>query len=634
MTYSKEIDGLRAISVILVILFHTNSAFLSGGFIGVDVFFVISGFLITSVIQNEINHTKKFRLLNFFKRRFARLLPALVLTLLATYIYGFLFYGPEELDSLGKDIFFSSLGAKNFLDANGVNYFVQEEKYKPLLHMWSLGVEEQFYLIWPLFLMLTALFLKRFVFPTTILLILIFLIISEIGVRQNATVAYFLPHYRAVELLIGSATALYLTKGFQNPRDLPLNLRSLLTACSLMTIILAAFTLDANSNFPGLNTLFVTIPAIIIITCSQGTPIGWLLSRKFIVSIGLISYPLYLYHQPLISAFLLQHEEMNRFVLFLITCIVGGSLAYGTYVFVETPIRHRAKAKAGNIQSLLLLFATVAIAAIGFWTAKSSGFPKRLAVLNPYAYFISQAVAASFHHTFNRGIYIGQSDQPKILFVGDSLLQQYVEPLSQHWGYDPSQIDIISRGGCVLLKGAAYQDKFSDISCDGLRDTVYQSNTNYDKIIISQGWNLYGGRITNVSTQKDFYGPDIWKPFLISTVNYLSPLTKKIYIIGSHPVISSQCGIEISPFTTKASIANCLKNTLIDYSSLRKSSNLFRGSLSGVSAKLLLPVDLWCDDKSESCFTQKDGVPYFRDSQHFGKNATGFLTRQMAEQDW
>lgn len=124
MAYSKEIDGLRAISVIFVILFHTNSMVISGGYIGVDAFFVISGFLITSVILNEINRTGTLSFIGFYNRRFARLLPALIITLIATFTFGLLFYGPREFDSLGRDIFFSGLGIKNFLDAKGTNYFV------------------------------------------------------------------------------------------------------------------------------------------------------------------------------------------------------------------------------------------------------------------------------------------------------------------------------------------------------------------------------------------------------------------------------------------------------------------------------------------------------------------------------
>lgn len=634
MTYSRETDGLRAISVILVIVFHSNSAFLPGGFIGVDVFFVISGFLITSLIKREVDQTGRFSFVNFYKRRFARLLPALILMLVAVFIYGALLYGPATFDSLGRDIFFSSLGVKNFLDATGVNYFVQEEKHKPLLHMWSLGVEEQFYAVWPLLLMVITLLLRKFVFPIAVLLLFLSLAVSEAGVRHDALEAYFLPQFRAVELLIGAVAALYLVNGRRKPEDIPLVVRSVLSILSIIAIFAAAFVLDAGSMFPGVNSLFVTIPAIILVTCSEGTPAGWLLSRKILVGLGLISYPLYLYHQPLISALLLHSEEMNRLLVLAITVTLGSLLAYGTYVFAEIPVRRRAKAKGGTIQAVVLVFATVTLAGIGLVTAKSGGFPQRLAILNPYAESISEGVASTFHKNFRRGIHIGNSVEAKILFVGDSLLQQYVVPLARHWGYDREQIDVISRGGCILLSGVEYQDGFADISCDSLRDSVFESDATYDRIIISQGWHLYSGRILNAFSQEDPYQPETWKPFIAGTVKHLAPHAKEVIIIGPHPVISSECSIDISLFTTRESVADCLEKTRIDYSSFRARTEQFAGAMADLQARMLLPMDLWCDRESESCATGKDGVPWFKDKQHFGSFATAFLLERMAEEGW
>ncbi len=162
MNYRPDIDGLRAISVIAVIIFHTGFSFLSGGFIGVDVFFVISGYLITSLVYKEIT-SGTFSYLTFYKRRIARLLPALIITLILVLGFGFLFYDNREFDNLGKELFFSALGAANILFAQGVNYFAQEDSVRPLIHLWSLGVEEQFYLIWPTLLITLTFFKFRYV---------------------------------------------------------------------------------------------------------------------------------------------------------------------------------------------------------------------------------------------------------------------------------------------------------------------------------------------------------------------------------------------------------------------------------------------------------------------------------------
>ncbi|WP_057463282.1 acyltransferase family protein [Pseudovibrio sp. POLY-S9] len=635
MKYTKEIDGLRAISVILVILFHANSAWVPGGYIGVDVFFVISGFLITSLIQNEINRTGKFSFINFYNRRFARLLPALIVTLAVTYSFGFLLYGPAEFDSLGRDIFFSALGVKNFLDAMGANYFVQDETFKPLLHMWSLGVEEQYYVVWPLVLLLTAILFRSLAVFLSLVLLVLFLGVSEFGATQNLQGAYFLPQYRAVELLVGSSVALIMiSKRAEAILTLPYIWRSTLSSVSFAALIFLAFSFNSQTEFPGSNALLVAIPSIILILFSQGTPIGWILSRKLLVGIGLISYPLYLYHQPLISFTLFFDHNINRLLLLALVVSFGSLLAYGTYVFVETPMRQRAKTSSGKWQATCLFALTISIAGGGAVTAKLGGIPQRLSMLNPYAYSLSQSLRSSFHENFNRGVHTGGAENPKILFVGDSLLQQYVQPLVQHWGYSLDQIDVISRGGCVLLKEVDYADKFSDISCDQLRADLYKSDQRYEKIVFSQGWDLYGKKVLNASAQPDVYGPDTWKPFIEKTADHFSKIADKVFVIGPHPKIIGDCDLKVSPITTKESALACLKNMKIDKASLLNSTRAFNQSLGEISAKVLFPIELWCEGEDANCSHYENEQPYFRDREHFGVAATELLVKRMQDKGW
>ena len=161
MSYRPDIDGLRALAVIAVIVFHSGFELFSGGYVGVDIFFVISGYLITGMVFDEVK-SGSFTYANFYKRRIARLGPALAITLATVSCLGFFFYDNKAFDNLGKEIFFSAAGAANILFAQGINYFAQESTVRPLIHLWSLGVEEQFYLVWPTTLVLLgALKLRR-----------------------------------------------------------------------------------------------------------------------------------------------------------------------------------------------------------------------------------------------------------------------------------------------------------------------------------------------------------------------------------------------------------------------------------------------------------------------------------------
>lgn len=630
MNYSKEIDGLRAISVILVIIFHVRNDWLPGGFIGVDVFFVISGFLITSLIYKELLESGRFSFANFYRRRFARLLPALIITLLVTYLLAFLFYGPQEFDSLGKDIFFSALGIKNLYDAGGANYFVQDETYKPLLHMWSLGVEEQFYVVWPFMLLLVYTIFRRNLMPPLLAILLVSILISEYGAVSRDVSSYFMPQFRAFELLSGAVVAVYLINRKSLP---PINpqFRSAIAFLSLAAILVLSVLLDEKVKFPGINGLLVVVPALLLIVYSGGTSVGALLSHKSLVTIGLVSYPLYLFHQPIISFTTLWNPSIDPLAILIVVVTLGFCLSYLTYLFIETPVRRMAKAPRGGVAMMSLVSVTVSIGALGLWTAKNQGLPQRLSVLNPYAYSISEALATSFHNNFNRGIYSGDSSEGKILFFGDSLLQQYVLPLSQYWGYEADQIDVISRGGCVLLKSAEYEDSFSDISCDELRAKLFELTEQYERIVFSQAWHAYGGDIINQPGKSDLaYSPDEWRVLVEETVNHFSKQAGQIFIIGPHPLVGSKCRNLINPFTSPATIANCLEETSIDYETVKQKDKVFADAMAGMGADILLLGPLWCDESEETCrVSDADGTPFFRDKRHFGSSADAYLIGKL-----
>jgi peptidoglycan/LPS O-acetylase OafA/YrhL len=636
MQYSREIDGLRAVSVLFVVIFHTATQALPGGYVGVDVFFVISGFLITSGLHEQLNEAGRFSFLGFYRRRFARLLPALIITLTATWIMGALLYGNAEFDRLGRDTFFSALGIKNLIDARGGDYFVQEVAYRPLLHMWSLGVEEQYYLVWPLTLALLTWASRRHCLLATLLLFAVFLVISEFGVQNDRQEAYFLPQFRAFELLLGSAAALFVRERTWQPELLSRATRIGLSSLAAAVLIFVAFTFDERTAFPGLNAFAVAIAAIILVLFSSDTPIGWVLSLPPMVWLGLISYPLYLFHQPLISLMLFFDESIDRSLLLIMTLSAGSTLAYATYRWIEAPVRQRARLPGvgGGLLVTTLVLGIVMIGGMGVWTAKSGGFPERIRYLNPYAHELLEAQSeTSFYELFQRGVHIGSGEGSKILFVGDSLLEQYVIPLAAHWGFEHDQIDIYSRGGCVMLKGVDYEDRFSDISCADLRQKLYSATAQYDRIVFSQAWDSYAGHIRNADLHGDIYPPEAWKPFVVQSIAFFATLSDRIYIIGPHPRVIGDCRLRIGPMTTAGDVRACLKQQRIDSQTLQKKTEEFQRSIEGLDVKLLSPLDIWCTGL-ESCALRNGDRPYFRDEAHFGAGSHEFVMRRMAEKGW
>jgi peptidoglycan/LPS O-acetylase OafA/YrhL len=213
MNYRSEIDGLRAIAVLPVILFHAGFTIFSGGFVGVDIFFVISGYLITSIILHDLKNNK-FSLINFYERRARRILPALFFVMFACLPFAWQWLLPEDMKRFSQSLVAVSFYASNFLFWITSNYFESASELKPLLHTWSLAVEEQYYLFFPLLLMFFWSYLKKYTAFVLVSLAVISLIVAQIGSNVAPTANYFLLHSRAWELLIGALAAYYLT---QNP---------------------------------------------------------------------------------------------------------------------------------------------------------------------------------------------------------------------------------------------------------------------------------------------------------------------------------------------------------------------------------------------------------------------------------
>lgn len=339
MRYRKEIDGLRSIAVIPVILFHGGFSWLSGGYIGVDVFFVISGFLISSIILKE-QEAGTFTIAGFYERRARRILPALFLVLFVTLPFALYWLLPFELADFGKSLIAVNLFSSNFLFWQASDYFAATAAQIPLLHTWTLAVEEQFYILFPVFMMLFWHWGKRRLMLIIGIIALSSLGLSEWGWREFPEANFYLLPSRAWELMIGSLVAFYLhnrelPKGFINQWG---------SLIGLALIVIPMFLYDEGIPFPSFYTLAPTLgAALVILFTTPNTLVYRFLTLPVLVGIGLISYSAYLWHQPLfVFARIISLEEPSLLLMGALS-ITTFVISYLSWRFIEAPFRDRQR---------------------------------------------------------------------------------------------------------------------------------------------------------------------------------------------------------------------------------------------------------------------------------------------------
>jgi len=373
--YRPEIDGLRAIAVLLVILNHVGFSTFSGGFIGVDVFFVISGYLITGITFGQLNKGT-FTFKDFYIRRARRILPAFYVMLLAVLVAGYMMYLPSDLKFLAESAISSISFASNiFFSQNSGGYFSPNAEELPLLHIWSLSVEEQFYFLWPLALFFIVR-VKSFAVRAAIIILALFasFALAEYGIGESWGGTYFLLQFRAGELLVGGLLAFLLADRKFKPNYVIGNIASFI---GLLLIAIPAFYLDKSSRFPGVNALIPCLgAALIIASTSFGKNIvSQILSTRPFVFVGIISYSLYLWHWPLISFLHYSRVEITSEIA---TAIIATALLLGylSWRFVEQTFRHK-RVSMNRMLAFSSIAAALAIMATPIVLFVKDGVPSR-----------------------------------------------------------------------------------------------------------------------------------------------------------------------------------------------------------------------------------------------------------------
>lgn len=392
--YRADIDGLRAIAVMSVVAFHAFPSLMPGGFIGVDIFFIISGFLISTIIYGSLDRNI-FSFREFYARRIKRIFPALILVLISCYAFGWFTMFADEYQQLGKHLAGGAGFISNILLWDESGYFDTSAEVKPLLHLWSLGIEEQFYILWPVVLFAT------WKLRINILLVTLVAATASFGwnishIASDSASVFYMPYTRVWELLIGSALA-YLA--MYKPELTPQRpaLRNLASLTGISAIAYGFYFITNKTLFPGWWALIPCVGAALIIAAG---PEAWfnkkILSFRPFVWIGLISFPLYLWHWPLLSFARIIESETPSAEIRGAAVALAVLLAWGTYLFLEKPLRR----SGSKLKTPILFVLMAATGTIGYVTFLNNGLPDRASVKSAEE-FNSQFVGPIWKYTQN-----------------------------------------------------------------------------------------------------------------------------------------------------------------------------------------------------------------------------------------
>lgn len=363
MQYRKDIDGLRGIAVLSVILCHANFSLFSGGYTGVDVFFVISGFLISNILIEELS-TDKFSFIKFYERRARRILPVLYLVIFVCIPVSWFVLWPDDLESFFKSLVAVPVFLSNILFWLESGYFETHAQLKPLLHTWSLSIEEQYYLLFPLFIFFSVKLRQKYFFTILILLFTASFSLSVFLSYQGASSNFYILPSRIWEFLFGTFLALFLQR---KARPNNSELSDVISLTGLLLIAISVVKLDENTPFPGWYTIYAVLGAgLIIASCDNSRYIKKILEYKYLIFIGYISYSAYLWHHPVFAYYRYTSVNEPQAIVFMALILLTLFLSFLTWKYVETPFRDKriVSARAVAVYSFIgiALFAGVGYA--------------------------------------------------------------------------------------------------------------------------------------------------------------------------------------------------------------------------------------------------------------------------------
>ena len=633
--YRKDIDGLRAIAVLGVILFHAGFKFISGGFLGVDIFFVISGFLITSILQKEI-YSNSFSFTNFYERRVRRIFPALLAVLFITTILFSYFLNPIDLKNFYKSLLASNLFIPNILFWLESGYFDTASELKPLLHTWSLGVEEQFYLIFPILLVVISTINKKFVAPVFIFFISLSFVIAIIHQANDKNAVFFLPQYRAWQLLLGSLMATLVKSPLIIKADQ--NIKKILSIFGLLLILFSYLFVNENDSIGGVSSLYPTLGASLIILFAKENLVGKILSLRPLVFIGLISYSAYLLHQPIFVFIRYQNVEMGYDLFTLAIFALIFLLSFLIWTWVEKPFRNKERNLMSQRGIFILFFiltiTTVVFSIIGI---KKEGFAS--IKFNDHQKLLAKTAIGNPHrnecHTSGKNYLkpkdacsYGESDK-KIAVFGDSHAVDLSYALGEIY---PFQVKHLSFSGCPPMLNRKKIDNNKDCY-NWTKEGLEFLKTDTETKIVVIAYRIHAALFGVDHLRPYPYLPDEiskeerslrWQS-LINILEFLHQNNKKIILILPPPELPYDINQIIS--------SNQNEDRLVGVSRQwwDKRSSFVASRLNEIPeyVSVVNPLKDFCDE--ENCYAVKNKVALYWDDNHPSIEGANILAKKVNE---
>jgi peptidoglycan/LPS O-acetylase OafA/YrhL len=656
MNYRSEIDGLRALALLPVILFHAGVQAFRGGFVGVDVFFVISGYLITSIILTE-QQKGTFSLMSFYERRARRILPPLFVVVFACILFAWLWMLPAEMEDLAKSVMAVSTFTSNLFFWKKSGYFAPNGQLEPLFHTWSLAVEEQYYLLYPLFLFLTCRMAKHWMVSLLIAVGIMSLASAQWGAfHMPGATFYFLPT-RGWEFAIGVLVAFYLCDNGNRESSAQV-LDQVASLVGILLIAYAVFAFDEQTPWPSLYTLAPTLgTALVILFTREHTIVGRLLSNRALVGIGLISYGAFLWHYPLFAFARIRNIDAPNKTTLLALTVTAMLFAYISWRYLEQPIRNRRVFRQNTIflsatigSSVLLL-----VGSAGYFT---KGMPGRwdsqvLRMESTQQDHLAQLYAGGCHlrgsETKLTKCVRGESTAtPAYAIWGDSHAGVLVHELEKSFvdkGLSALQYTKNDCPASVGLHVKPSKDKdsnceqFTKFSIEDLADNQIQT------VIIASRWLQYieghdGRQSLRVATNKnDLYAqPDIDSGAVVATyINAIRSLLEALYrVILIYPVPESEWDVpkslvrlmtytDLEPLSLAADyhrVSQRLNKINEAFDSIGDHPNLAR----------IKPEKLLCGRFNRNCLAHLNGIPLYFDKDHLTNTGARLVVDEILEQ--
>ena len=646
MQYRAEIDGLRALAVLPVILFHAGFEWFSGGFVGVDAFFVISGYLITTILIEDIEN-KRFSIVNFYERRARRILPALFFVMLACIPFAWMWMIPIQMKDFSQSFVAVSLFASNILFWRESGYFDLAAEEKPLLHTWSLAVEEQYYVLFPIFLILAWPFGKNRVFWMILVMAVISLLLSEWGWRNKPTANFYLAPTRAWELFAGSIAAFIIQKhGVQKS--------NLLSLIGLAAIIFSIFFYDETTPFPSVFALVPVLGVVLLVLyADKETFAAKLLSTKVFVGIGLISYSAYLWHQPLFAFARVRSLEHPSLLLMSLLSLTSLVLAYFSWRFIEKPFRSNSACSRRQLFSFALLGMSLFIF-LGFMGSLKNGFEKRfdyslidLVGMESKKPNLETLLGCQEKDVTNIDsifcIVNGRVEDPKIAVFGDS----HADVIAMSLNHSGESFVLSSLGGCApLINVDVVRGNYDRGVCRSL--TVKQldfvkTNPNIQEVILVGRWSLYtsgeyrsdmkayfldssGSNSSSQITSREVFSEELRK-----TVEAYQKIGLKVSLMMQVPqqIYNPVEAITKTYFTGDKDNKTLLQTPLAEHLELQNfnRSIISEIKISNPMLRIINLDDYFCDDSV--CRMVNDKLVLYRDEDHLSLIGANYISSYL-----